>query len=1001
MLSIGGVALLVVGIVLQVLTFRKRRPVRPVVTLAGQIASILALVIYSTIMARPPGPIEWLGLLGIGFLFGQLYGGLVKVERVGSGVVMSYTLPWLIAWGAILATTQLLAITSGRVPVILYCAGILTAGLNVGMQTRVLAAARKLPAQEVVIVLLAVAVGAVALGASAGRAQAATPAGLDKLAPQLSQLIIENGGSLDSVDAYPIGGDGITEPANGVRFLYTVKAASSGGDEVSSAIYVDWFRNPTDAQAEYDRQADNIAKREPYGDLVSLGRSGNAVVRAVTYGEAADKGITDAIFEAVVAAAGDVDWEGALAFYSGGTAPPPADTTQPSDGTDAGTSDAGNADPAGPGSGGKGGLLGLLADFYANRPVPIGQQAGATVAAGGIFMLGSLLQLFISLGSQPSGPRGGLVPGPPGTAPVDPLTGAARSADGRVYFRAPWDDAGAGWMSEADARGVIEMERQGLHYTRSMGWVSDGQEAEYASAIARSTAADRVRDPEIVEIEQRIRDARAGAETARAGQARFARIGELWDAQRGLEQQRVVDGAEAAEWDRIAEGASQVQGIADFAVNTAGTFGGPLGRGIRAGYNYASGLAQGYGNYLAEGTADSSRLTKHLIVGHVSGLAKAGATEAIDYGATKAIGAVPGVVNYLRGVPSRAPVPGSLLSTSAALEQLTDPGRAVGSEHILTFVNNGGLQKVAQLEALGHAPAGQVQSLVKVVTAEVDDAVTQGAKQAFGEWNRTVGRESGVRVTQVLVGDAGSSAGGALRSAATDADRTFWAVHDKRDLARYAGKNGLSQAEAALQLNRSFATTADDSVQQALRLRGIDPAKVDYKTYSGFGGNAGPADTYPTGDALVRQAVGGRTTVVSPTAQGGLGAYKSSGRTLADEYMLSTGRADAAPIIATVELAPLAQRQVESIAAHTDVKSVAKAITRLAYVDGRCEVGVLGGRPMDPALKMLSQQIRSSPQEAADVLRRAGMTESQFRDKALGAASDVMKRVGALSVGER
>jgi hypothetical protein len=1004
LLSILGVVLFVVGIGLQVLTFRKRRPVRPVATWVGQAASLLAMATYSVIVARPPGPIEWMTLLVLGGALGWFYGRLVKVERVGEGVVMSYTLPWLLVWGAILATTQLVSIASGRVPVVLYAAGILSAGLNAGMHARVLGAARKLPDQAVVAALLMLALGSSVLGGPAGRAEAYT---LDQIAWQLRSVVIASGGELvDQKNHEPEDPVNVLTYGDRIDISYATRFGSGVGQEGYSEIDVYWFRDPAKAREQL-KWVESDASDDPR-DPVLAGISGNAVVKFVSHSFIeVDSPYRADQFQAVLSAVGSVDWEGALTFYNGDA--PPADDTQPPADTpgDDTVPVPGDGDAPDPGTSGTSvsddDLLAWLADFYANKRVPIGQQAAATNTAGGVLAFGSLLQLLLSLGHSRIGGGGGDGGGGApqvarlGEPPLDPLAGAARSTDGRVYFRAPWDEAGAAWMSEADARRVAEMESQGYRYSNRWGWVSGGQEAEYEAARSRAAAAARTQDPELAAIEQRIRDARAGIAAARSEQQRIARIGQLWENQRVLEKQMAADGADAAHWDRIATGANVVKGTADLAVNVLGTYGGPLGRGVRIGYNYTSGLAEGYGNYLAEGVDDPSQLAKHLMVGHATGLVKAGATEAIDYGASKALGAVPGVVNYLRGVPRPGPVPPSLLTTQAALKQLTDPKRAVAAEHVLKFVNGGGMQKVAQLEALGHAPAGQVQSLVKVVTAEVDGAVTEGAKQAYGAWNRTAGRESGVRVARVLVGDAGSSSSGALRSAATDADRTFWAVFEKNDLAAYAAKNGVSEAEAAMQLNKAFAGTADDSVQSALKLRNIDPAKVDYKTYSGFGRSAGPADTYPTGDALVRQAVGGRTTVVSQTAEGGLQAYRSSGQTLTDEYLFATGNASAAPRIATAELGPLAQRQVESIAAHTDVKSVAKALTRLAYVDGRSEVGAAaGGRAMDPLLKALAQQVRSNPQEAANILRRAGLSEAEFRDRAFGAASDIMKRVGAL-----
>lgn len=1027
LISLAGIGLMLAGVALQVLTFRKRRPVRPLVILLGQASSIAAMAVYSTITLRPPGPFEWLVLLGIGFGLGLLYGRLVKVESSPAGVVMSFTIPWLIAWGSIMALTQFTSIVFGRVPVLLYCLGILNAGMNAGMNAKVVSAAKSLRALPTAAMLLA---AALTIGAFAG---AASRADAYEVPSALGPVVVDAGGTILDSDL-----NESDTPVNVLTYGDHVSVSygtrwGSGTEELGwTKVDVTWYRDLDRARDQYryatskagGTSIGSVGGGANYGedlrDPVMIGLAGTTVV--VVKGHAfteVDEPFGAGQFSAIMSGAGSVDWQSVLGGDTGSAPPadtPPADTppadTPPAD--DGGTQppDDGSARPPG-GETGDGttdgstsGGTSFLEDFYSNQPLPIGQQAAANGLAGGVLTIGSLLQMLTSLrtrGISPGGPGGGTpVPGSPGApgasgAPADdPLSGAPRSADGRVYFRAPWDEAGAGWMTEAEARDVAEKERQGLTYSKRWGWVSGGQESEYEAARARASAAARERDPEIVEIERRIREARAAAAAAKAAQERIAKTGAIWERMAQAEKEGREAAAEIAHWERVAGAANFVKGTADFAVNVMGTYGGPLGRGIRIGYNYTSGLAGGYGQYLAEGVSDSRRLAVNLMLGHAKGLTSAIATEAIDAGVTKIAAAVPKALNYLRGVPAPPPVPPSLLTTQAALRQLTDPSRTVTASNVLKFVEEGGLQRVAQLERLGHAPAAQVQRLVTVVTREVDGAVTDGAKQAFGAWNRAAGRETGVRVTQVLVGDAGSSAGRALRSAATDADRTVWAVFDKKELAAFASRNGMTEAEAAVALNRTFASTADDSVQSAMRLRGIDPAKVDYKTYAGFGGKAGPSDAYPTGDALVRTVTGGRTTVVSATRDGGLTSYRTGGSTIVDEYLTATGNAVAAPRIATQELAPLAQRQLESIAAHADAKSVAKAVTRLAYVDGRAEVRVLGESSIDPAIKAVSQRIRANPQEVATILNGAGLTEETFRTRALATAQDVAERVGVL-----
>jgi hypothetical protein len=328
LLSILGVALFVVGIGLQVLTFRKRRPVRPLATWVGQVASLTAMATYSVIVARPPGPIEWVLLLLVGALFGWFFGRLVKVERIGTGVVMSYTLPWLLVWGAILAATQLVSIASGRVPVVLYAAGILSAGLNVGMHARVFSTARKVPDQAVVAALLLIALGSAALGGPTGRADAYT---LDQIAPQLRSVVIASGGELvDQKDHEPEDPVNVLTYSDRLDVFYATRFGSGTDQEGYSEVSVYWFRDAAQA-AEQLKWVQSDASNDPR-DPVLAGASGNVVVKFVSHSFIeVDSPYRAEQFQAVLSAAGGVDWEGALAYYHGCllyTSPSPRDRTR-------------------------------------------------------------------------------------------------------------------------------------------------------------------------------------------------------------------------------------------------------------------------------------------------------------------------------------------------------------------------------------------------------------------------------------------------------------------------------------------------------------------------------------------------------------------------------------------------------------------------------------------------------------------------------------------------
>jgi len=144
LITIGSIGLLVGSIALQIRTYSRRRPVRPIWIALGQAAAFGSMVIFSVSLGRPPGVLEWVLILAVGVACGVAYGGLVHVEQTPAGIVMAYTLPWLVVWGALLLVTQGAAAITGRLPWVVYSLAIFTMTLNLGMNGRVIARYRGL-----------------------------------------------------------------------------------------------------------------------------------------------------------------------------------------------------------------------------------------------------------------------------------------------------------------------------------------------------------------------------------------------------------------------------------------------------------------------------------------------------------------------------------------------------------------------------------------------------------------------------------------------------------------------------------------------------------------------------------------------------------------------------------------------------------------------------------------------------------------------------------------
>lgn len=129
--------LFVLGVVLMLLTWRKAKYVKPKWILFGQIVAILALIVFTKLSQNPLGNWMWMIIFLAGLAGGFFYGRTVKVKKSESGIMMNYTLPYVITWGVLLFLTQFLTINTGRVPIILLGLSVLNTGLNLAMNSRV------------------------------------------------------------------------------------------------------------------------------------------------------------------------------------------------------------------------------------------------------------------------------------------------------------------------------------------------------------------------------------------------------------------------------------------------------------------------------------------------------------------------------------------------------------------------------------------------------------------------------------------------------------------------------------------------------------------------------------------------------------------------------------------------------------------------------------------------------------------------------------------------
>ncbi len=129
--------LFVLGVVLMLLTWRKAKFVKPKWILFGQIVAFLSLVVFTMLSRNPLGFWGWLLIFLAGLAGGYFYGRTVNVKKSERGIMMNYTLPYVITWGVLLFLTQFLTISTGRVPIIVLGLCVLNTGLNLAMNGQV------------------------------------------------------------------------------------------------------------------------------------------------------------------------------------------------------------------------------------------------------------------------------------------------------------------------------------------------------------------------------------------------------------------------------------------------------------------------------------------------------------------------------------------------------------------------------------------------------------------------------------------------------------------------------------------------------------------------------------------------------------------------------------------------------------------------------------------------------------------------------------------------
>lgn len=123
-------------------TWKQTQFVRPRSIILGQGVALLSLLVYVWLIGSPGG---WVFLLIIlGGLGGAWLARSLKMDYSEQGIVMKYSLPYLISWVGLLFLTQVITTFTGRVPLLMLLITALNTGWNLGLNAMVLKRYRSL-----------------------------------------------------------------------------------------------------------------------------------------------------------------------------------------------------------------------------------------------------------------------------------------------------------------------------------------------------------------------------------------------------------------------------------------------------------------------------------------------------------------------------------------------------------------------------------------------------------------------------------------------------------------------------------------------------------------------------------------------------------------------------------------------------------------------------------------------------------------------------------------
>ena len=353
------------------------------------------------------------------------------------------------------------------------------------------------------------------------------------------------------------------------------------------------------------------------------------------------------------------------------------------------------------------------------------------------------------------------------------------------------------------------------------------------------------------------------------------------------------------------------------------------------------------------------------------------------------------------------------------------------SDLIAQIYSNGGMKKLAQLQAAGLISKEEAAALNAQLHPLLNRHIDVGTYNAINQFQE----KTGVRIKKLLVSDSGSTAKMGSRfdsdqlqnyadthgitvdeaskelqskygnpKCNTDRDVTVVPVFDQGDVEQYALDHGLSTQDAYYKLHNLCTNSVRDNVNETLIRKGFQGGinDVKFQTYAGFGTASGRIDSYSAGFASRATETNGvakqwvTDNMSNPTS---LGGRQLSGSAAVDQNNLNlltfTGELPPNPDkFSPEQFANFSGQQVTAVMQSTDPKTVAKAVVRqvqlgdmvdhMAVDKNGIELLTNAGitkapPPMNTKLVQLAQDIAAKPDNADQFLLQAQISKEEFQ----------------------